>query len=181
MSVHVCTLPGFLSPEDCEAALKLFPDTRQASVLDTEATPVERKVRSSRVSFLASKNGGYALVQRIRDIMLEANRDVYHFELCGMEPLQLAEYGEGNGYDWHIDTGPGSSKLRKLSASIQLTSQADYEGGVLEMWGNYINPSSRAQGSIIIFPSFLLHRVVPVTRGLRRSLVAWAIGDRPFR
>ena len=70
---------------------------------------------------------------------------------------------------------------RKLSLSVQLTDPADYDGGDLEFVNHLGNEDEfRKQGSIIVFPSYLSHRVTTVTRGARRSMIAWVFGP-PFR
>ena len=81
-------------------------------------------------------------------------------------------------YDWHTDFA-GYRPLRKLSVSIQLSRSDDYEGGDLELQ-HLPRPTKldRSRGSFIVFPSFTLHRVAPVTRGTRWSLVAWILGKR---
>ena len=81
-------------------------------------------------------------------------------------------------YDWHTDFA-GFRPLRKLSFSVQLSRSEDYEGGDLQLWvGNRPRPAVRDRGALIAFPSFTLHRVAPVTRGTRWSLVAWILGNR---
>ena len=81
-------------------------------------------------------------------------------------------------YNWHTDFAP-IRPLRKLSISIQLSRSEDYEGGDLElMYGIEPQKLDRTRGAFIVFPSFMLHRVTPVTRGTRWSLVAWILGAR---
>lgn len=102
----------------------------------------------------------------------------FKFDLWGIvEPLQLSEYGEGGHFDWHVDDGVPGAPPRKLSFTLQLSDPASYEGGDLELWGlGGRHTMSRERGSLIFFPSYTLHRVTPVTRGVRRSLVVWVTG-----
>jgi len=80
--------------------------------------------------------------------------------------------------DWHTDFA-GTRPFRKLSVSIQLSDPEDYEGGDLELlYGTEPQKLDRSRGALIVFPSFMLHRVTPVTRGARWSLVAWLLGKR---
>jgi PKHD-type hydroxylase len=90
--------------------------------------------------------------------------------------LQVATYSVGEHYDWHIDLGPGKNSSRKLSLSLQLSDSSEYEGGELEFM-NVKEKTSREIGTLITFPAFLTHRVTPVTKGTRKSLVAWISGD----
>jgi PKHD-type hydroxylase len=78
-------------------------------------------------------------------------------------------------YVWHTDSLPGDS-VRKLSFTIQLTDPAEYDGGDLEFMPANIDKKIREQGSMTIFPSFRTHRVSPVTRGVRHSIVGWIYG-----
>jgi PKHD-type hydroxylase len=70
--------------------------------------------------------------------------------------------------------------LRKISMSIQLTDGSQYDGGDIEIHGPPLTVAPRSIGSVVVFPSYALHRVTTVTRGVRHSLVVWAAGP-PFR
>tara|TARA_Y100001972_G_scaffold126272_1_gene179604 strand:- start:257 stop:859 length:603 start_codon:yes stop_codon:yes gene_type:complete len=106
----------------------------------------------------------------------------WQFQLDMVEPLQITKYEKNGHYDFHSD-GNGFSrtvnneKTRKLSMSIILND--DYEGGEFEFYGHKksIKPT---KGTVIVFPSYMVHRVKPVTKGIRYSVVAWFCGE-PFR
>lgn len=108
----------------------------------------------------------------------------YNFDLTSFATgCQIARYSaEDQGhYDWHIDLGIGRFSRRKLSLSVQLSPSDAYEGGDLEFHLSGLNRNNmRQQGTLIAFPSFLQHRVTPVTRGERFSLVVWVDGP-PYR
>jgi len=187
--VKVIVLEGFLSPDDCTAALACFPARVAAEVDHGAGLTVDAGLRRSRTSFLRDATNYVdgrpmqALVERMRDMMLVVNRRHFQFDVLGLldrlEPLQLAEYGVGDKYDDHLDIGPGAAARRKLSASVQLSDPGEYDGGDLHVWGT--GRVERARGTAIVFPSYLVHRVEPVTRGVRLSLVAWAVGAAPYR
>ena len=138
-------------------------------------------LRRSQTAFLPPVQKYAWLYNRLWAALEHCNRHFFDVELAGVEPnLQVGRYDSSNGgfYDWHTDLGT-SSPTRKLSVSIQLSSPADYDGGDLElMYKPVPTKLDRARGSIIIYPSFMLHRVTPVTRGTRWSLVAWVLGRR---
>lgn len=159
----------FLSPSECEELLALFPPSAPGNVEENSSVH-----RQSRVTFI-----DHPVAEQIYRTMLEVNERFYRFDVSGHEQLQLAEYRSGDEYDWHLDFGPKEAAKRKLSASIQLSKPNIYDGGDLQFWGG--KPVTREQGALIIFPSYILHRVTLVTRGVRHSLVAWAIGVRSFR
>lgn len=120
------------------------------------------------------------IFKRIADSVVAANNKWWGYHLAGMnEALQLTHYlsSENGHYDWHEDHGQTGNFLhRKLSCVLPLNE--GYEGGDFEMYGigklQEMNP-----GTLVIFPSFKLHRVTPVTSGERWSLVSWVNGP-PF-
>jgi PKHD-type hydroxylase len=141
----------------------------------------DASLRRSQIAFLPPEQKYAWLYNRLWAALELCNKQFFDVELAGVEPnLQVGRYDSSNSgfYDWHTDLGP-SSPRRKLSVSVQLSSSADYDGGDLElMYGPVPTKQDRGRGSIIIFPSFMLHRVTPVTRGTRWSLVAWVLGRR---
>ena len=98
------------------------------------------------------------------------------------ENAQFTEYPEGGFYDWHMDCDVHMAHeppVRKISMTLLLNDPSEFEGGHLEITA----PGKFAvlkQGHAITFASFLNHRVQPVTRGVRQSLVVW-FGGKPFR
>lgn len=103
----------------------------------------------------------------------------WHYQISSMNQIQIGKYENLGHYDWHIDADKPdlSNTQRKLSISIQLNDPSEYEGGKLEFQDlDEEQQPKMAQGSIIVFPSFLKHRVTPVTSGVRYSAVTWASG-----
>jgi PKHD-type hydroxylase len=141
----------------------------------------DASLRRSRVVFLGQEEKYAWLYQRLWAAVQVCNPQCFDVDVASVETnVQIARYdgAESGFYDWHFDFGP-SKPLRKLSISIQLSDSADYDGGDLELlYGNVPKQLDRTRGAFIIFPSFMLHRVTPVTRGTRWSLVAWILGKR---
>jgi predicted 2-oxoglutarate/Fe(II)-dependent dioxygenase YbiX len=103
----------------------------------------------------------------------------YGYDIFGIiEEPQILEYAEEQHYDWHIDIGINQSSSRKISVSVILNDQ--YEGGEMSFFTNKEYKFSFSKGTIIAFPSFIPHRVNPVTSGKRVALVGWIAGT-PFR
>ena len=96
-----------------------------------------------------------------------------------LDTVQYTQYYENGGhYDWHTDNGPYPFNTRKISITVQLSDPNEYDGGDLELWnGGNIKTVFRGRGATILFPSFIMHRVTPVTQGLRKSLVLWVGGE----
>ena len=128
------------------------------------------------------------LYERMMKLSVEANAELWKFDLrTALESIQYTEYyaSENGHYDWHQDIGPGElPSKRKVSITIQLSESGDYEGGDLmictgsngsgKLDNNEICP--RGKGVGVLFPSYMMHRVSPVTKGTRKSLVLWVGG-----
>ena len=138
-------------------------------------------IRKSSVIGISPNEKTSWIFGRLTDLIHQVNQ-VYQFDIKGFyEPLQLAEYAKGDFFDWHLDFGTGNSSNRKLSITMQVSDPTDYEGGDLEFQiNNRIEKAPREMGTVVVFPSFIMHRVTPITKGKRRSLVGWVSGP-PFR
>jgi len=145
------------------------------------------------------------IYKEIHPYVHEANRSAgWNFEWDRSESCQFTKYKQGQYYDWHSDSwnkpyqrknqqDPDNGKIRKLSMTCQLTDGSEYKGGELEFDFRNYDPHMRDEdkhirnvpeilpkGSIVVFPSHLWHRVKPVTKGTRYSLVVWHLGY-PFK
>jgi PKHD-type hydroxylase len=143
---------------------------------------VNTSYRNSKIKWLPLNDETEFIYKKIFDLIQIANKNMWNFNIAFFkEDLQLSEYSneyEGH-YDWHMDFGENAS-TRKLSITIQLNDPEEYEGGELnfQIHRNIIKAPNK-KGTVIVFPSFLLHKVSKVTRGTRRSLVCWIHGP-PF-
>ena len=119
----------------------------------------------------------------INNFIQQTNRNHFGFgDIQIRETAQITEYIKGGFYEWHTDTtvDMGSEPpVRKLSMTLLLNDPSEFEGGELQIAG-VNNPKIMKQGHATIFASFLQHRITPVTRGVRRSLVMW-FGGEPFK
>jgi PKHD-type hydroxylase len=114
--------------------------------------------------------------ERLVAICRRLNRD-YRFDLTDFsEPPQYLVYhhDENGHFDWHMDQG--TQPPRKLSLTLQLTDPSRYEGGELQFNGGNIVCAPKDRGAAIAFPSYIVHRVTPVTAGTRKAIVAWITG-----
>jgi len=176
-------LENAFSPEECDRvmecgrALALWPG--QVSGGDPD-----NAMRDSSVTLLKPGPDTKWMYDRVFELVSRFNNQLWRFELAGAEPMQFAAYGVEQHYDWHVDLWANKPKnARKLSVSVQLSAPDEYDGGNFEIdqsgAPNALGP--RAKGTMILFPSYILHRVQPVTNGIRHSLVAWIVGDQGFR
>lgn len=145
---------------------------------------VNKSYRSSQIAWIPKTSEWQWVYDRMANLVRTGNDDLWHFDISYMnEEIQYTEYdAEYQGhYDWHVDVGGGKSSLRKISISVQLSEESDYEGGELQFYYKRdIITAPKNCGAVILFPSFMLHRVRPVTKGKRRCLVLWISGP-PFR
>lgn len=145
------------------------------------------KMRISRVRWIPQDDNWSWMYSRLEDMIMEANEALWNFNLISMpESIQFTEYhaNEKGHYNWHQDIGPGVASSRKVSVTVQLSSPEEYEGGNLQLTHGGFDQSAytapKAQGSVTVFPSYIMHRVTPVTQGIRKSFVLW-VGGIPFK
>jgi PKHD-type hydroxylase len=155
----------------------LMPMRAEIAGRNTENT---EKLRITRVAWMERKPETAWLYARLEELALALNKEFYSFDLYGLtEALQYTVYDdkEGGHYGWHVDLGGNDVEPRKISISLQLTDPARYTGCdlVLEA-GNGTYRAERARGTLIAFPSYVLHRVTPIESGIRKSLVIWVAG-----
>ena len=168
---------SFFSPEQCKAITEACesPLWIQGEVDNGQ---VDKKLRNVKQQGLMMNEEGWPHT-RILELMKQANEARYKFDVSGFmnyDAPMIMEYGKGCHYDWHIDVGKAVPN-RKLSFTIQLSKPEDYEGGDLEFLGTETNTDAfRQQGTCIIFPSFLAHKVSKVKSGTRLAIVGWIHG-----
>lgn len=144
--------------------------------------------RKSNVKFIEPDTNNQWIFERFAKTISDINNRFYGFDLTGFDAIQYTEYGEeGAKYDWHMDTITGGAKgsnmvqTRKLSIIMPLSSSTEYEGGEFQIQtGLPEDPLivEQERGTVIAFPSFMLHRVTPIVKGVRRSLVIWVVGPK---
>ena len=169
---------------------------------DLKKQPLTKKelkeVKKKRNSNIVWMNDTW-IYKEIHPYVHEANKNAgWDFEWDFSESCQFTIYKKGQYYDWHCDSwdkpypheGPMKGKIRKLSVTVTLTDPKEYKGGELEFDFRNLDPDKKRhtklcteilpKGSLVVFPSFVWHRVKPVTQGERNSLVIWNLGY-PFK
>ena len=139
------------------------------------------KTRKSNVTWLTPCKELVPLYKKLTDTAMNLNSQFFKFDLYGFaELLQFTNYtAPGEKYGKHVDRYYGNL-IRKLSLSIQLTDPKKYQGGELCLYQEQHNKSvmKKEQGTVIAFPSYVMHEVKPVTKGERNSIVAWVTGPK---
>lgn len=155
---------------------------------DLDEGRTDESVRVSNVKFYYPEPETYWIFEKLNYIIELNNSQFWNFDLNGYESFQYSEYeaSEGGKYDFHADIdysnreGATDLQTRKLSLSVILNEQGvDYEGGDFQI---LIGPKpitcDQAKGTVLLFPSWVLHRVAPVTKGVRKSIVVWVTGPK---
>tara|TARA_B100000902_G_C26870558_1_gene697529 strand:+ start:91 stop:633 length:543 start_codon:yes stop_codon:yes gene_type:complete len=132
-------------------------------------------IQTTNINWINALLGGY---------IRYANSKNFNYNLSDndIESAQISKYSVGEYYGEHMDFGKDDNLTRKLSLTVQLSDENDYEGGDLIFYtGSNREKSSRGKGSVIVFDSRLYHEITPVTKGVRYSLVKWYHGDVPLK
>lgn len=155
-------------------------DLNKASIAGKDLDETFDEIRVSNTGWIELNEETSWFYDRMAFIARQLNAQFYRFDLYGfMENMQYTVYeGDANGhYDWHIDGGTNTDCPRKLSMVLQLTNPEDYEGGdLLLMTGQNPETTPKQKGLVTAFPSFRLHKVSPVTKGTRKTIVVWITG-----
>jgi len=150
------------------------------AVLD--GNQIQTSIRDSKTGWISLTPETEFLYEKLGFIARQLNGQFFDFDIWGFsEDLQYTIYDSSNAhYTWHVDHGVNvGPSPRKLSLVLQLSEPHEYEGGDLEI---LTSPDpvkiDKQKGLIAAFPSYVLHRVTPVTRGIRKTIVVWLTGPR---
>ena len=177
------TKPIFTS-EQCKMIIQAgrSEPQQQGQVGGGSGGTVDTKTRTSHISWIPFKK----MVDMYKDlekIMKTTNGNHFGFDNMQItEPAQYTEYPEGGFYDWHVDNDVNCQHeppVRKISMTCLLSPESEFEGGDLELMSED-KIAKLKQGHAVFFASFIRHRVKPVTKGRRQSLVMW-FGGTPFK
>jgi PKHD-type hydroxylase len=173
-------MDDLFTPEECAQIIAVG-----SAKLEYAKVGIEGKdggaIRESQIAWLNGSDMEFAF-RRVTDAVLSINSQFFNFDLFGFaEGFQFTRYDAPTGhYGMHIDKLLNGT-VRKLSLTIQLSSPEDYEGGELALqFSKEAEIMPKELGKMIVFPSYVLHEVRPVTKGTRYSLVAWVTG-KPFK
>tara|TARA_R100001015_G_C4586946_1_gene142793 strand:- start:63 stop:641 length:579 start_codon:yes stop_codon:yes gene_type:complete len=180
----VQTTTPLFTPEQCQQIIDCGrrQPPQQAKVGGKPGSGADTKKRVTTISWIPFKEME-PMYDDINTFIQKSNLNHFGFgDIQITEQAQFTEYPEGGFYDWHIDCDVNMEHeppVRKISMTLLLSPENQFEGGDLELMepGKFVKLK---QGHAIIFASFLNHRVNPVIRGVRQSLVMW-FGGTPFK
>ena len=184
-SYMATTTQPIFTPQQCEMVIeaghKQKLEVAQVGMNNPKGG-VDTKKRTTTISWIPFKEMT-EMYSQIEATMQTSNLNHFGFENMKItEPAQFTEYPKGGFYDWHMDldiNGTHEPPVRKISMTILLSDPSTFKGGNLEFMEKNKVPELK-QGQAIFFASFIRHRVAPVTKGIRRSLVMW-FGGTPFK
>ena len=167
--------PNVISKEDCKEIISFAKNKWESGKIHVEGDL--EKIRNSDVVWYSEKKH-FELVERLISDVCNDTRVQWKVQVDSIETMQITRYKVGQYYDFHIDGNgfdrmPVNNKARKISTSIILND--NFKGGEFEFLG--LDKIEAKRGSAIVFPSWIPHRVKPVTKGIRYSLVAWVGGE----
>ena len=186
-SFIVETLQPMFTPKQCQMIINAGrkEPKQNASVGSKDGIKggvIDTKTRTSHISWIPFKKMP-EMYRNIEKVMKTTNGN--HFGFDGMQITEMAqytEYPEGGFYDWHVDNDVNCAHeppVRKISMTCLLSPESEFEGGDLELMAEGKTTKIK-QGHAIFFASFIRHRVTPIIRGNRKSLVMW-FGGPPFK
>lgn len=183
---------GAVSPEICNKIISRFDETNYESGLVGAggSGTLDKKIRDADRQWAPDLDLVECILSRF---IMRANQEaLWNFDITEPRQVQIGRYKENQFYEQHIDcyvkggdvigTGNGSAVIvpmlsqRKISASLLLNNSLEYEGGDLKILDEIV--STKTQGTIVVFPSFIAHQVLPVTSGVRYSAVCWMEGPK---
>ena len=190
--------PRAISKKECEKLLDYCiknTELKEASVLnkgqsdadDVRIGRTDPSIRITDIAFVEPDGNEDNKVNEVAwDFLNEANTRQFNYEIESYQLVQFARYRDGGHYGWHRDVNESAispnGEMRKLSLTLCLTDPKEYEGGELQFFNGERPEEQRIindiqdQGSVIVFDSRDWHRVTPVTKGTRYSLVCWSVG-----
>ena len=159
-------------------------DSHDDKEMIDDSSRIDPKVRKTDVGFITDADN------RVNEVawyyLREANKIQFNYKLEYFQPVQFARYRDGGHYGWHQDINESGispdGESRKLSLTFSLSDPKTYEGGHLEFYRGerpmeeQDKEDIRDQGSVVVFDSRDYHRVTPVTKGTRYSIVCWTVG-----
>ena len=185
--------PRIVKPEVCNQLVKdLLNNNLEPAMIGSRKNPSrdDPEIRKTSVYFVPTK-----IKSKANDIawyfLKQANKEHFNYDLELFERTQFAEYKNGGFYDWHQDSmePDENNNIRKLTLSFILSDPDTFEGGELQFYSGgrpmyesedqerKMKTDVNAQGSLVIFDSRDWHRVQPVVKGVRHSIVCWASGQ----
>jgi predicted 2-oxoglutarate/Fe(II)-dependent dioxygenase YbiX len=170
------TFSNILTTTECQEIIDYCTDKCKLSVLEDKKIDSVEGIRHSINTFIQPEDiNQLPVIKKLTDCVFKFSSQYFNFPIRYIEPVQYAEYTEGMYYTPHMDSGVTFECDRDISASVFLSPRNEYEGGNLSlMYPTGWEEADEQQGSMVLFPSMLTHKVEKVKKGKRSSLVLWS-------
>jgi PKHD-type hydroxylase len=145
---------------------------------------IDTEIRNSDIFWLQPNENNNWIFDRMNEILAKVNFDKFQMDLITFDGFQYTKYDVDSHYNWHVDTQKEreDGHYRKLSLSLMLSNQDEFEGGEFIFNENGDQEKAKGiklnKGDLVIFYSTIPHKVCPVTKGQRLTLVTWALGPK---
>jgi PKHD-type hydroxylase len=188
---------GAFTPEECDKIIEIGTTSNNCTPLARALTGgltsdnlkddnIKNNLKQTRRSYTSwihsNAPENFWIFQKLTNLIKGVNDNLFQFDLQEIQSLQFTCYdgSEKGAYVKHIDQMLDSAGYpRKLSISVQLSDEKDYKGGDLLLHeSDKPTKTFRNRGTAMFFPSYVLHEVTPVTKGIRYSLVIWVTGPK---
>tara|TARA_Y100001949_G_C15969722_1_gene323269 strand:- start:241 stop:840 length:600 start_codon:yes stop_codon:yes gene_type:complete len=190
--------PRAIAPDACDEIIKDCKQNILEDALvgdyghvagDSKYSRDDPNLRKTSISFITDKDN--KINELVWGFLRRANEIQFHYDLKYFQAIQFAEYENGGFFDWHQDDAGRSeiNERRKLSLSFILSDPDTFEGGELQFYnggrpmqamgeitGEKVKDDIQTQGTVVVFDSNDWHRITPVTKGVRHSIVCWTVG-----
>ena len=174
---------GFFTDAECDTIIEIGEKLKPSFGTIYNGKPggtADGDVRKCGVSWIRPSEDTSWIFQKIQLAVININEEHYKFSIQWGEDCQFTKYDSSyqGFFSKHLDiVGFSGEAARKISISVILND--DYEGGDLNIYTDEAPfVAKKSRGTLIMFPSFLLHEVTPVISGTRYSLVNWINGTR---
>jgi PKHD-type hydroxylase len=171
---------GVFTSEECDRIIATF-FKNESHIGAVDEGKVDLSVRSVKYRELTFSPEQHWIGERILQKVIEANNNLYRFQLARLDEFKILEYSSGDFYDWHTDIGKYETACtRKISIIVFLSDRSEYEGGQLIWHMTDFKDKviiTQEKGSLVLFPSYMPHKVEKVTSGTRKVLLAWVHGN----
>ncbi|MEK7432084.1 MAG: 2OG-Fe(II) oxygenase, partial [Cyanobacteriota bacterium] len=170
--LRVISYPRIFKPEECEKIISLDGLKLDSPVYIQDNIEDYKQESFPQVTDLTLNNNISWIFERVEKVLLHANKNFFKFGIRGINVLRVNKYDENRSFEWHTDIGNEALSIRKLTIVVFLSKKEDYEGGELKWW-DLNDKINQEQGSVALFPPYMLHCVTPITKGVRYTLACW--------
>lgn len=173
-SSHIVIESAF-GAEECQKIIRMPPHRLIDSGENLSVYNQDNDFHNTHSKLIIHNQENTWLFQKLVNLAMEANKNFFKMDISSLNETYILEYRKGDYFRPHMDINDFSASTRKLSLVLLLSEPGDYQGGELEFIPS-VGEISQNQGNLIIFPSYMVHQVRKLKKGIRFSMVSWIHG-----